>query len=132
MNLGAFSISLAVADLEASRTFYEALGFRATGGDADEGWLILKNGPAIIGLFQGMFERNIITLNPGLDQDMSRTDEFTDVRAVQAALQAAGIEPTEPTEPDATGPAHIVVTDPDGNPVMVDQFFDLPGTPDEG
>lgn len=131
MNLGAFSISLAVADLDRSRTFYEALGFAVVGGDDAEGWLILKNGSAIVGLFKGMFERNIITLNPGLDQDMSRTDDFTDVRTVQAALRAAGIEPTEPTDVDGTGPAHVVVTDPDGNPVMIDQFFDLPASASE-
>lgn len=127
MHLGAFSISLAVADLEASRAFYERLGFGATGGDADAGWLILKNGPAIIGLFQGMFDGNIITMNPGLDQDTSPTDEFTDVRDVQAALDAAGIEVAERTDPDGTGPAHIVLVDPDGNAVMIDQFFDRPG-----
>jgi lactoylglutathione lyase len=127
MQLGAFSISLAVQDLAASKAFYEAFGFSETGGDADAGWLILKNGPAIIGLFHGMFDGNIITLNPGLNQDTSQADEFTDVRDVQAALDAAGIELSERTEPDGTGPAHIVAVDPDGNTVMIDQFFDRPG-----
>ncbi len=127
LKLGAFSISLAVQDLAASRAFYERLGFTATGGDADAGWLMLKNGPAIIGLFHGMFEGNIITLNPGLNQDTSQTDDFTDVREVQATLEAAGVELTERTDPDGTGPAHIVAVDPDGNTVMIDQFFDRPG-----
>jgi catechol 2,3-dioxygenase-like lactoylglutathione lyase family enzyme len=126
MKLGAFSISLDVADLGASRQFYETLGFEMTGGEADAGWLIMKNGPAIIGLFNQMFEGNIITLNPGLGQDTQPTDEFTDVRDVQARLRKAGIEIAESTDPDATGPAHIVLSDPDGNQIMIDQFFDRP------
>ena len=127
MKLGAFSVSLAVADLDASRRFYETLGFEVTGGDADANWLILVNGETVVGLFHGMFDENILTFNPGLTQQMGQTDDFTDVREVQAALRAAGIEPVEATDADGTGPAHIVVTDPDGNRIMVDQFVDRPG-----
>lgn len=127
MKLGAFSVSLAVADLAASQEFYERLGFEVTGGNADEGWLILKNERAIIGLFHGMFEGNILTFNPGWTQDGVPSDGgFTDVRDVQAVLRSAGVEPAEPIDPDGTGPAHIVVTDPDGNTIMIDQFVDRP------
>ena len=127
MKLGAFSVSLAVADLAASREFYERLGFEVTGGNADEGWLILKNEQAIIGLFHGMFEGNILTFNPGWTQDGVPSDGgFTDVRDVQAVLRSAGVEPAEPIDADGTGPAHIVVTDPDGNTIMIDQFVDRP------
>ena len=122
MKLGAFSLSLAVADLVASREFYERLGFETVGGDADEGWLILRNDHAYIGLFEGMFDANILTFNPGLTQEMGETDDFTDVRDIQAALEAGGIELIERTDADGTGPAHIVMTDPDGNRIMVDQF----------
>lgn len=127
MKLGAFSVSLSVADLTASRQFYERLGFEVTGGDADEGWLILKNEQAIIGLFHGMFEGNILTFNPGWGQDGDPTGvDFTDVRDVQATLRTAGVELREATDPDGTGPAHIVLVDPDGNTVMIDQFVDRP------
>jgi len=126
MKLGAFSVSLTVADLEASRRFYETLGFEVTGGDADENWLILVNGETVIGLFHGMFDENILTFNPGLTQQKGQTTDFTDVRDVQATLREAGIELIGDTDPDATGPAHIVLTDPDGNRIMVDQFFDRP------
>ncbi|MDJ0768451.1 MAG: VOC family protein [Ilumatobacter sp.] len=122
MKLGAFSISLAVADLGASQTFYEALGFEQIGGNADENWLIMRNGDAVIGLFHGMFEQNILTFNPGLTQRADPTDDFTDVREIQSILDSAGIELAVRTDPDATGAGHIVLTDPDGNPVMVDQF----------
>ena len=126
MKLGAFSVSLAVADLDASRRFYEHLGFEVTGGDADENWLILVNGETVIGLFHGMFDENILTFNPGLTQQKEQTTDFTDVRDVQAQLEQAGIELVDGTDPDGTGPAHIVLTDPDGNRIMVDQFFDRP------
>ena len=106
MELGAFSVSLAVKDLQASRAFYEKLGFSAMGGDAAQGWLILKNGSTVIGLFQGMFEKNILTFNPGWDQ---------------AALDAEGVDITTRADPDTTGPAHIILSDPDGNVVMLDQ-----------
>ena len=127
MKLGAFSISLAVKDLEASRAFYEKLGFSRTGGDGT-GYLIMVNGPVIIGLFQGMFERNILTFNPGLAQDGSRVSDFTDVRQFRESLVGTGIEMSTDTDPHGTGPAHIVFLDPDGNPVMVDQFFPKPGS----
>lgn len=122
MDLGAFSISLAVADLAASRAFYEKLGFTVTGGDADQGWLILVNGPAVIGLFHGMFDRNILTFNPGLVLGGEQPEEFTDVREIAARLEAAGLELTA-TVPDdnPSGPAHITLVDPDGNPILIDQ-----------
>ena len=121
MDLGAFSVSLAVKDLATSRAFYEALGFEAFHGDADQGWLILKNGTAVIGLFQGMFERNILTFNPGWDQGAQPVDPFTDVRELQQRLKAAGIPFDQEADASTTGPASFMLTDPDGNPVLVDQ-----------
>lgn len=121
MDLGAFSVSLAVRDLEASRSFYEKLGFSPMGGDAAQGWLILRNGPVVIGLFQGMFEGNILTFNPGWDQDARPLSGFTDVREIQARLDAAGVAITTRADPGGNGPAHIVLSDPDGNVVMFDQ-----------
>ena len=125
IDLGAFSMSLNVADLSASQAFYEALGFVVTGGDPEHNYLILKNGETTIGLFHGMFEHNILTFNPGLTNRMERIESFTDVRAIQERLQAAGIELEAPVADDAgdAGPAHVIVVDPDGNPVMIDQFF---------
>ena len=130
MELGAFSISLSVSDLDASRSFYEKLGFRQTGGDGT-GYLILVNGTTIIGLFHGMFEENILTFNPGLAQDTSRVEDFTDVREIRASLVSDGVEIATDTDPEGTGPAHIVVVDPDGNPVLIDQFFPKPGGGEE-
>lgn len=121
MELGAFSVSLAVKDLAASKAFYEKLGFSAMGGDQSQGWLILKNGSTVIGLFQGMFEDNILTFNPGWDQDAKPLASFTDVRDVQKSLDAQGVEITVRAEPDSTGPAHLVLSDPDGNVIMLDQ-----------
>lgn len=122
MDLGAFSISLTVSDLAASRAFYEKLGFSVTGGEAEQGWLILVNEPAVIGLFQGMFDRNVLTFNPGLVLGGDQPEEFTDVRQIQAALEAAGLELTERVDEDnAEGPAHIALLDPDGNPILIDQ-----------
>ncbi|MCB9759887.1 MAG: VOC family protein [Alphaproteobacteria bacterium] len=122
MNLGAFSVSLAVKDLAASRRFYETLGFTVFGGEADQGWLILRNGDTTIGLFQGMFDRNILTFNPGFAQDMSFPEAFTDVRELETALRKAGVDIQESTTAKSpSGPAHIVLTDPDGNPVLIDQ-----------
>lgn len=122
MDLGAFSISLAVQDLQASKAFYEKLGFQATGGDAEQGWLILVNGRSVIGLFQGMFDKNILTFNPGLDPVEGMTETFTDVRAIREALVGAGVEMTEDnTQETDSGPAHIAFLDPDGNPVLIDQ-----------
>lgn len=121
MELGAFSISLAVKDIEASKSFYEKLGFSAFGGDQSQGWLILKNGSTVIGLFQGMFEKNILTFNPGWDQSASPLSSFADVRAVQQSLDAQGVEITTRADPDSTGPAHLILSDPDGNVIMLDQ-----------
>jgi lactoylglutathione lyase len=121
MELGAFSISLAVKDIEASRQFYGKLGFETMGGDQAQGWLILKNGDHIVGLFQGMFERNMLTFNPGWDQNARPTASFTDVRELQRELKAQGIAFVVEADEATTGPASFIVTDPDGNPVLVDQ-----------
>jgi catechol 2,3-dioxygenase-like lactoylglutathione lyase family enzyme len=121
MELGAFSVSLAVKDLAASRSFYEALGFTAFHGDADQGWLILKNGECVIGLFQGMFERNILTFNPGWDQAAQPVEPFTDVRELQRRLRAAGIAFEQEADEATSGPASFIVVDPDGNPILFDQ-----------
>jgi lactoylglutathione lyase len=121
MQLGAFSISLTVKDIEASRQFYEKLGFRHLGGDASQNWLILKNGPHVIGLFHGMFEKNMLTFNPGWDQDAGTLDSFTDVRELQRQLKAQGVQFVQEADDTTTGPAHFVVEDPDGNPILVDQ-----------
>jgi len=121
MELGAFSISLAVKDLVASRAFYEKFGFKATMGEAAQNWLILKNGPHVIGLFQGMFEKNILTFNPGWDQSAHRLDTFTDVRELQRRLKADGVTIVTEADEATTGPASFMAIDPDGNPVLVDQ-----------
>ena len=121
MNLGAFSVSLAVQDLEASRRFYQGLGFEDAGGNPDEGWLMLRNGEHVLGLFQGMFERNLLTFNPGWDQQGQDTDAFTDVRDIQRALRARGIEPIVTADEKSAGPAAIMVVDPDGNQILIDQ-----------
>ncbi len=121
MNLGAFSISLAVKDLHASLAFYEALGFEVVHGDIEQNWLILRNREHVIGLFQGMFGNNMLTFNPGWDQQGCNTDEFTDVRDIQKALKAAGLVLTSEADESGTGPASCVLIDPDGNPVLIDQ-----------
>ena len=121
MQLGNFSNSLAVKDIAASRAFYEALGFAAMGGDAAQGWLILKNGSVVIGLFQGMFDRNLLTFNPGWDAACNTLADFTDVRELQRQLKAKGIVPVTEADETTSGPAHFIVVDPDGNPVMFDQ-----------
>lgn len=121
MQLGAFSISLSVKDIETSRIFYEKLGFQPFGGDASQGWLMLRNGDRVIGLFQGMFEKNILTFNPGWDSDCNELDSFTDVRELQRQLKAKGVEFESEADESSTGPAHFVLTDPDGNPILVDQ-----------
>jgi lactoylglutathione lyase len=121
MDLGAFSISLAVKDLEASRQFYEKFGFRVFAGDPAQNWLILKNGDHAIGLFQGMFDRNILTFNPGWDSDANRLDGFTDVRELQRQLKAKGVQLVNEADESTTGPASFVAVDPDGNPILVDQ-----------
>lgn len=121
MELGAFSISLAVKDLEASRQFYEKLGFASFAGDPSQNWLILKNGDHVIGLFQGMFEKNILTFNPGWDSNAQPLAAFTDVRDLQRQLRAKGVQFVSEADEGSTGPASFVVVDPDGNPVLVDQ-----------
>lgn len=125
VELGAFSISLNVSDLEKSRTFYQALGFEVAGGEAEHGYLILKNGETTIGIFQGMFEDNILTFNPGLTNRMERIEDFVDVREIQARLESAGLEIATPIDPEAgdSGPASLTLIDPDGNPILIDQFF---------
>jgi len=121
MPLGAFSVSLAVKDLAASRAFYEKLGFEAVFGEPDQDWQIMRSGSTTIGLFAGMFERNILTFNPGWDAEAQSLDDFTDVRELQRRLAAAGVEFESKADEDTTGPASFVVVDPDGNPVLVDQ-----------
>ena len=121
MDLGAFSISLAVKDLEASRAFYEKLGFKPFAGDASQNWLIMKNGDHVIGLFQGMFEKNILTFNPGWDSNAQKLATFTDVRELQRQLKAQGVQLQQQADEATTGPASFVVVDPDGNPILVDQ-----------
>ncbi len=121
MELGAFSISLAVKDLEASRSFYEKFGFKVFGGDASKNWLILKNGDHVIGLFQGMFEKNILTFNPGWDSNAKALGRFTDVRELQRELKAAGVHLVTEADETTSGPASFVAIDPDGNPILVDQ-----------
>ena len=121
MNLGAFSVSLAVKDIEASRAFYEKLGFTTFGGNAAQNWLILKNGEHIIGLFQGMFEKNILTFNPGWDQNANSVAGFTDVRELQRRLKASGVTLVSEADESSTGPASFSLLDPDGNPILVDQ-----------
>jgi catechol 2,3-dioxygenase-like lactoylglutathione lyase family enzyme len=121
MELGAFSISLAVKDIEASETFYKKFGFTVFGGDPSQNWLILKNGDHVIGLFQGMFEKNILTFNPGWDSSAHKLDTFTDVRELQRQLKAQGVEIQTEADESTTGPASFVVVDPDGNPILIDQ-----------
>lgn len=120
MQLGAFSVSLAVKDLAASKAFYETLGFSPLGGNA-KNWIILKNGDTVIGLFQGMFPRNTLTFNPGWDAECRPLAEFTDIRALQRQLRAAGVEPVSAVDESGSGPGSFLVVDPDGNPVLVDQ-----------
>lgn len=121
MNLGAFSVSLAVRDLAASKAFYEKFGFQPFVGHAEQGWLILKNGDHVIGLFQGMFEKNILTFNPGWDQNAQKLPEFTDIREVQRQLRAQGVQFLQEADEKTTGPASFMVLDPDGNTILVDQ-----------
>jgi catechol 2,3-dioxygenase-like lactoylglutathione lyase family enzyme len=121
MELGNFSISLAVKDIDASRAFYEKFGFTVFGGNAAQKWLILKNGDHVIGLFQGMFDRNMLTFNPGWDSNANTLDAFTDVRELQRALKAQGVPLLSEADESGSGPASFMAIDPDGNPVLVDQ-----------
>jgi catechol 2,3-dioxygenase-like lactoylglutathione lyase family enzyme len=124
LGLGAFSVSLSVADLARSRGFYEQLGFVAVGGDPEGDYLIMKNGETTIGLFQGVFEGNILTFNPGLTNRMERIEDFTDIRAIQASLDASNTAIDQRVDPDSVeGPASITLVDPDGNSILIDQFF---------
>jgi predicted lactoylglutathione lyase len=121
MQLGTFSVSLAVKDIDASKLFYEKLGFTVFMGDQAKNWLIMKNGAHAIGLFQGMFEKNILTFNPGWDSDARQLGQFTDVRELQRQLQASGVELISEANEDSTGPASFMLADPDGNMILVDQ-----------
>lgn len=121
MELGAFSVSLTVKDLETSRAFYEKLGFEVFGGDPAYNYLMLKNGEHVIGLFQGMFDKNILTFNPGWNQNGENLDSYTDVRELQKALKANGINIQNEADESTTGPASFVIVDPDGNPILIDQ-----------
>ncbi len=121
MELGAFSISLAVKDIEASREFYEKLGFQEFGGDASQNWLIMKNGGTVIGLFQGMFEKNMLTFNPGWDSNASKLNDYTDVRELQHRLKEQGVKLISEADESTVGPASFIVVDPDGNPILFDQ-----------
>lgn len=120
MELGAFSISLTVKDLEASRDFYQKLGFTSS-GDPSQNWLIMRNGSHVIGLFKGMFEKNMLTFNPGWDQHTNKLERFTDIRELQRRLKAQGVQLAVEADERTTGPAHFVVVNPDGNPILVDQ-----------
>lgn len=126
MSLGAFSVSLSVKDLQASIDFYSTLGFETFHHMPDNGYAILKSGDAIIGLFQGMFDGNIITLNPGWDQNAEPVSDFEDIRDIQTRLQASGLTLTTTADPDSTGPASLTLTDPDGNAILIDQHVDSP------
>ncbi len=121
MKLGAFSVSLVVRDIQASKAFYQNLGFEIFGGNEDENWLILKNGSHTIGLFQGMFDKNTLTFNPGWDNNAQPVDDFTDVRDIQKSLKAAGVEFAVEADESGSGPGSFMVFDPDGNPILVDQ-----------
>ena len=123
MELGAFSISLTVRDLAASQAFYEKLGFEVAGGSHEQNYLILKNGLCLIGLFHDMFEKNILTFNPGLANTTERLESYTDIRELQRELKANGLELLTEVDEGSTGPANITLEDPDGNPILIDQFF---------
>ena len=121
MDLGSFSVSLSVKDIAASRDFYSKLGFEEIAGDIEQNWLILRNKDHVIGLFQGMFERNLMTFNPGWDQQCGETDPYMDVREIQRSLRESGVEIQNPADEASEGPASFMITDPDGNPILFDQ-----------
>ena len=121
MSLGAFSISLTVKDLSASKAFYEKLGFGRIEGDESQNWLVLANGDCVVGLFQGMFDKNMLTFNPGWDQQCNDTESFTDIRDIQKKLRAVGVELESEADESGDGPASLLIRDPDGNPILVDQ-----------
>lgn len=126
MRLGNFSVSLAVKDLGASRAFYEKLGFQAIGGDPAQNWLILQNETSTIGLFHGMFDRNVLTFNPGWDRTCNTLPDFDDVRAIQRALKDRGLAMAVAADDSTTGPASLMLLDPDGNPILIDQHVPSP------
>ncbi len=121
MKLGAFSVSLAVKDIQVSIAFYKKLGFESFGGDVSQNWVILKNGSTIIGLFQGMFEKNTLTFNPGWDGDAQPLEDYTDIRELQRMLLAEGMQLAGEVDENSSGPGSVVVIDPDGNPILLDQ-----------
>jgi len=121
MELGAFSVSLSVKELRASKSFYQALGFEVFGGDEAQNWIIMRNGDTIIGLFQGMFEGNILTFNPGWDKNAQPLDTYMDVRQIQQKLQERGLHLDVAVDPDTSGPAELMLRDPDGNAILIDQ-----------
>jgi predicted lactoylglutathione lyase len=123
MNLGTLSLSLAVKEIEVSRAFYEKLGFITVGGDASQNWLIIRNNQHTIGLFQGMFEKNVITFNPGWDAQCEPLESFTDIRDIQKRLKASGVDLLEEVIESTTGPASCMLFDPDGNPILIDQHI---------
>ncbi|KGP90595.1 glyoxalase [Pontibacillus chungwhensis BH030062] len=121
MELGAFSVSLTVKDIKKSKAFYETLGFDSLGGVPDQDWVIMKNGDCVIGLFQGMFEKNILTFNPGWDQDAKELDSFTDFRELQKQLKERGVKILSEADESSEGPGSFTIEDPDGNPILIDQ-----------
>ncbi|MFJ5762706.1 VOC family protein [Neobacillus sp. NPDC093182] len=121
MKLGAFSVSLNVKDIHVSKEFYENLGFQVFGGDINQNWLIMKNENCIIGLFQGMFEKNILTFNPGWNENAENLEPFTDVREIQKQLKEKGVTMLSEAEESTEGPAHFIIEDPDGNQILFDQ-----------
>ena len=123
MKLGAFSVSLSVKDIKISKLFYENLGFIVFGGNINQNWLIMKNENAIIGLFQGMFEKNILTFNPGWDQNAGKLESFTDVRQIQQELKTKGLKLDTEADENSSGPASFIITDPDGNAILLDQHI---------
>ncbi len=127
MSLGNFSVSLTVKDIAASRAFYEKLGFEIVAGDQSQNWLVLSNGDARIGLFQGMFDRNMLTFNPGWDSEKNTLKDFDDVRELQRRFKERGLTLTAEADESTTGPAYLMLTDPDGNPILIDQHVDRPG-----
>lgn len=126
MELGAFSVSLAVRDLEASKLFYEDLGFRVFAGEQSQNWLIMKNGSHAIGLFQGMFDKNILTFNPGWNSDAQPLKQFTDIRELQRQIKERGVKLISEADESSTGPASFMLADPDGNTILVDQHVPAP------
>lgn len=128
VRLGNFSVSLAVKDLSASRSFYEKLGFRAIGGEPAKNWIILQNETATIGLFQGMFDKNMLTFNPGWDRSANTLSDFDDVRELQRRIKATGVSPMMVADESTSGPASLMLLDPDGNPILIDQHVPSPGT----